>query len=169
MRSYEVVVGGRLLGLLVPGLPAATPDSPSVKMLEDAMRRQQRAIGHAPEKRAEHADLKASSIEKAHLEYPETCAATAFIRSHDLNIPRAKNGPSLSLEAKWCARSRPGWWRRYGSRCGPSSRSTRSEAADSGGTTWQSSCTVPTDRRAIGPRMVWSVSRRPFAGCATGR
>ena len=60
----------------------------------------QRAIGHAPEKRAEHADQKASSIEKAHLEYPETCAAPSFIRSRDLKILRAKNGPSLSLEAK---------------------------------------------------------------------
>jgi len=64
------------------------------------MRRQQRAAGHAPEKRAEHADLKASGIEKAHLEYPETCAATAFIRWQELKILRAKNGPSLSLEAK---------------------------------------------------------------------
>jgi len=81
-------------------------------MLEDAMRRQQEEISPAAPAAAaaggrpcageatEHADLKASSIEKAHLEYPETCAATAFIRSRDLKILRAKNGPSLSLEAK---------------------------------------------------------------------
>ena len=47
MRSYAVVVCGRLLGLLVPGLPAATPDSHSIKMLEDAMRRQQEEISPA--------------------------------------------------------------------------------------------------------------------------
>src|SRR5262245_50727922 len=43
MRSYAVVVCGRLLGLLVPGLPAATPDSQHIKML-GAMRRQQKGI-----------------------------------------------------------------------------------------------------------------------------
>src|SRR5262245_25659266 len=47
MRSYEVVVAGRLLGLLVPGLPAVTPDSPSIKMLGDTMRRQQEEISPA--------------------------------------------------------------------------------------------------------------------------
>src|SRR5262249_32071897 len=47
MRSYAVVVCGRLLGHLVPGLPAAPPDSPSIKMLEDAMRRQQEEISPA--------------------------------------------------------------------------------------------------------------------------
>src|SRR5262245_50727921 len=59
---------------------------------------QQRAVGHTTQKRAEHADQKAGSIEQACLEYPETCAAIAFIRSHGLETLRAKNGPSL--EAK---------------------------------------------------------------------
>src|SRR5262249_15848820 len=72
-RSYAVVVLAGLLGLLVPGLAAGMSDSQRIKLLEDAMRRQQeeirqlrqelqqqRAVGQATQKQAEQADQKVS-------------------------------------------------------------------------------------------------------------
>jgi hypothetical protein len=76
---YVVVIWAGLLGLLVPGLAAGMSDSQRIKMLEDAMRRQQeeirelrqelqqqRAVGQATQKQAEQADQKVSTIEKNH-------------------------------------------------------------------------------------------------------
>ena len=53
MRSYAVVVCGRLLGLLVPRLPAATSDSQRITMLGDATRRQEEEISPEGEQHRE--------------------------------------------------------------------------------------------------------------------
>jgi hypothetical protein len=76
-----------------------------IRSLENPIRQlrqglqQQRAVCQAAQKQAEQAEQQASTIEKAYPEYPETRATTPFVRSHELEILRAKNG-GPSLETK---------------------------------------------------------------------
>ncbi len=78
MRSYAVGLSAGLLWLVAPGLAAGMSDSQRIRMLEDAMRRQQeeihqlrqelnqqRAVGQATQKQADQADQKATAVETA--------------------------------------------------------------------------------------------------------